>query len=184
MCVIENEIWKPIEGYENLYEISNMGRVKSLPKKYSHPKDKIGRIMRLNLNKKNNRIGVILSKNGIQKRYLVHRLVAMAFIENPNNYLEINHKDEDPTNNKASNLEWCNHRYNMLYSNIPKKMKAAAVKKQQKAVLMYDKNGNFIREFESATIAAQAIGNYQQNVSACCYGKLKKISGYKFKFKK
>ena len=175
------EIWRNIKGYDGLYMVSNCGRVKTLHKNDSYPHDKNG-ILKNNVSG-NGYYMVALCKNGKVKRVSVHRLVAMAFIPNPNNLPVVNHKDENRKNNHVSNLEWVTQRQNLMHSNVQKKMKAAAVKKQQKAVLMYDRNGQFVCEFESATIAAKAIGSYQQLVSLCCYGKQKFTKGYTFKFK-
>lgn len=100
------EIWKDIEGYEGLYQVSNMGNIKSL---------------RTNKNcyLSNSKIykRVLLSKNGKAKGYSVHRLVAQAFIPNPNNYPCVNHLDYNGSNNKASNLEWCTYAENNNYRN-------------------------------------------------------------------
>lgn len=103
-------IWMDINGYEGLYQISSDGRVKSL----NYNKTKKSKIMSLN----NHKLGykhIILCKNGKHKAHQVHRLVAQAFIPNPNNYPCVNHKDQDPSNNNVTNLEWCTHRYNNVY---------------------------------------------------------------------
>lgn len=113
-----DEIWKDIPGYEGLYQVSNLGRVKSLPK-YNHNQE---RIMKQNVNSRNKRLSVILCKSpSSHKRITVHRLVALAFIENSNGYCEINHKDENPQNNSVENLEWCSRKYNMNYGTTPKR---------------------------------------------------------------
>ena len=107
------EIWKPVTDYENLYNISNLGNVFSVRSQ---------RNIKPTKNTKGYLI-VGLCKDKKRKNWLIHRLVAEAFIENPQNYPEINHKDENPLNNKASNLEWCNHKYNMNYNNLGKRSK-------------------------------------------------------------
>lgn len=112
----EKEIWKPVVGYEGMYEVSNLGRVKSLPK-YNY---KTERIMKQNRNKRDGRCSVILCKSPTaHKRINIHRMVAIAFVDNPNGYTEINHIDEDPSNNRADNLEWCSRDYNMHYGKMP-----------------------------------------------------------------
>lgn len=103
------EEWRDIIGYEGKYQISNFGRVKSF-KRY-----KEGKILRAKNNKEYLSIGLSNGKDGKQKYYLIHRLVAEAFIPNPNNYPIINHIDENKKNNKATNLEWCTHKYNINY---------------------------------------------------------------------
>lgn len=110
---IEGEIWLPIEGYDGLYQVSSYGRVKSLRGRYGNPREKILRQGKL----KNGYLQVALCKEGKLKHYLVHRLVATAFIQNPNGYRCVNHKDECKTNNCADNLEWCTQKYNLNYKN-------------------------------------------------------------------
>lgn len=120
-----NEIWKPVVGYEGLYEVSNLGRVKSLgnTRKCSRFKG-IVTIMRLELSK----VGyyrVSLRKDGKYKHWGVHRLVAIAFLPNPNNLPVVNHKDCNPKNNNVCNLEWCTQKYNVNYADAKKKMSAS-----------------------------------------------------------
>lgn len=107
------EIWKPILGYENLYSISNFGNVFSIQSKRNIKQTK---------NSKGYLI-VGLCKNKKRKSCLIHRLVAEAFIDNPNKLPEINHKNENPLNNTITNLEWCTHKYNMNYNNLGKRAK-------------------------------------------------------------
>lgn len=108
------EIWKDIQGYEGFYQISNLGRVRSLER--IAPSGKfVKQIIRKQLKDKDGYCIVGLNKNKSQKTHKVHRLVANAFIENTDNLPEVNHKDEDKTNNEVSNLEWCNAKYNLTY---------------------------------------------------------------------
>lgn len=111
------EVWKDIEGYENLYQVSNLGRVKSIPRKIN---GRIygGKILHLS---KTPYCRVDLCKEGNVKSCLVHRLVAIAFIPNPNKYPCVNHKDENKENNCVENLEWCTYAYNNLYSGVAQK---------------------------------------------------------------
>lgn len=104
------EKWKPIKGYEGIYEVSNKGRIKGRTqfREWFTP---------LSLTLMNNGyLRARLYKNGRSKAYSVHRLVAEAFIPNPDNLPIVNHKDEDRTNNCAENLEWCTSKYNSQYS--------------------------------------------------------------------
>lgn len=114
------EVWKPIKGFEGLYEISNLGRVKSLPKytdSKGYPQLRKEKFLKPGkTGKKRNYLAVVLN-NG--KSYKVHRLVAEAFIPNPNNLPLVNHKDENPANNRVDNLEWCTNKYNSQYSAKP-----------------------------------------------------------------
>ena len=118
------EIWKDIEGYEGLYQVSNLGRVKSFPRKGTHTTKE--RILKLTKSNKNYVI-VILKNNYIQKAKSVHRLVAEAFIPNPNNLPQVNHKDENKLNNKVDNLEWCDNIYNCNYGTRNKRLSIANI---------------------------------------------------------
>lgn len=104
------EIWKDIKDFEGLYWISNLGRVKN----------KHGKILKPRLSS-NGYYNICLYKNNKAKCYTVHRLVAEAFIPNPDNLPEINHKDENRLNNEVYNLEWCNRKYNQHYGSAIKK---------------------------------------------------------------
>ena len=125
---LTKEIWKPVVGYEGFYEVSNLGRVRSVERTARFVSQKgqectrrvRARQMHCTVGKKSNRVSVMLSKCGVKKRVSVHRLVGMAFVPNPNpkEFTEINHIDENPQNNKADNLEWCNRRYNMTYGKM------------------------------------------------------------------
>ncbi len=125
------ELWKPILGYEGLYEISNLGRVKSLPRwhnnRFSGYIDK-GRFLKPRFDSYGYQM-VMLCKDKKQKNYLIHKLVANAFIDNPNGYDSINHKDENKTNNCVENLEWCTRYYNNNYGTRNKRMSETIKKK-------------------------------------------------------
>lgn len=141
---MEHEIWKDIEGYENLYRISNIGRVQRVTS---------GRILR-SYDVHLGYLQVHLCKDGKVKNMFVHRLVAMAFIPNPDNLPVVNHKDRNPSNNKVDNLEWCTQEYNSKYAD-------AQIRKgisRRKPIIQLSLNGEFIREWESATIASKALG--------------------------
>ena len=110
------EIWKDIEGYEGLYQVSNLGRVKSLTKMVGRGKryKVCERIVSLQ-KAPNGYMRLHLDKDGERKYFSVHRLVAQAFVENPNNLPHVNHKNETKTDNAVSNLEWCTPKYNSNY---------------------------------------------------------------------
>lgn len=156
------EEWKDIPGYEGVYEISNLGRVRRNGKILKPLKD-------------SGYLRAHLSKNGIAKKVLIHRLVAFAFIPNPNNYPEINHKDEDKTNNTVENLEWCSREYNINYGTRNERV--------SKPVLQYDRLGNFIREWPSGLKAEEELGINNGNISSCCSGKVKTAGGFVWRFK-
>lgn len=116
----EEEIWKDISGFEGLYQVSNLGRVKSLPKYFysrGYPQLRKERILNPRCTGKYRNYLAVKFIDGHQ--YKVHRLVAQAFIPNPNNLPLINHKDENPLNNRVENLEWCTNAYNVKYSAKP-----------------------------------------------------------------
>ena len=177
------EIWKDIEGYEGLYQISTMGRIKSIdryvPRKNGKLQHVYGRIM-IPFDNGRGYKQVYLCKNGKTKVHYVHRLVALHFIENPNNFLEINHKDEDKANNCADNLEWCTHKYNQNYGS--KNIRAAI--KNSKKVYQYDMEGNLLEIFPSCISVQRKLGYKQGSISNCCLGVIKSYKGFIFKYEK
>lgn len=161
------EIWCPIKGYEGIYEVSDKGRVRSL--KYG--KERILKQRR----DKDGYIQVDLYKNCDQKTCKVHRLVAQAFIPNPDNLPQVNHKDENKTNNSVQNLEWCDCKYNINYGTHNQRI--------SKPVLQFTKDGEFVKEWKSATDVKRNLGFAQQYISSCCTGKHKSAYNYIWKFK-
>lgn len=130
------EEWRDIEGYEGIYQISNYGRVKRLDTiihtaiKYVSKRAIKGGVLKLSSNNRGYKT-VMLSNSVKRKKYFVHRLVAKAFIENPNNYPVVNHKDENPSNNMVENLEWCTQRYNMNWRNVMARKVAPKLRKTE-----------------------------------------------------
>lgn len=166
------EEWKDIENYEGLYQVSNLGRVKSL-KMYSNGKyvnrEKILKPTRIN---KKGYLSVQLQKEQKGKRYLVHRLVAKAFVENddPINKKYINHIDENIANNTYSNLEWCDYKYNINYGS----RKISNSESQFKPVLQYDNNDNLIKTWKSVYEVADAFNCKDSTIRNLCNHKKKK----------
>lgn len=161
------ETWKDVAGYEGQYQVSNFGRVRSL---------KYGKVHLLKPG--TNGCGyfqVGFRRDGNRKLFLVHRLVAEAFIPNPSNFPFINHKDENPANNAVNNLEWCTAKYNNNYGTCKAK--------RSKAILQFNKSGNLVSEWPSASEAERQTGFARSSISNCCLGKLKSAYGYVWKFK-
>ena len=107
------EEWRDIRSYEGLYQVSNLGNVKSFNNRI---KNKNPMILKQTIDRKNGYLTVSLSKNGKKKIHRVHKLVASIFIDNPNNYPVINHKDGNKLNNCVDNLEWCTYKQNIIHS--------------------------------------------------------------------
>lgn len=153
----ESEIWKDVVGYEGLYKVSNLGNV------YSYYTNKM-------LKQGSHWDGyrfVILYKNKNKKYMSVHRLVSNAFIPNPDNLPLVNHLDENPSNNRADNLEWCTALYNNTYSNVGSR----ASKTLSKKVYGYDNNGNLIFEYygtREAERQLKELGVSSRGISNSC----------------
>ena len=172
------EIWKDIPEYEGLYQVSNYGRVRRIlfvNNIVTKPKIKI---LSLCVDKKGY-LRVCLNKNGKRKNMQVHRIVALAFISNPDNLPEVNHKDENPKNNCVENLEWCTHLYNMNYGNIRQKIRNKIILKK---VNQYDLDGNFIKTWDSVLEIKKILNISKQCISYCCLGKTNSAGGYRWEY--
>ena len=194
---MEKEIWKDIEGYEGLYQISNMGRVKSL--NYNNT-GKEG-ILKTGKTAKGY-LQVTLCKDGKKKGYRIHRLVATAFCENPMGYTDVNHIDQDKTNNKVENLEFCSRSYNCNYGTrnkriaekmrgrkLPEEHKKKVAEKNtnnpklSKPVIAIDVRTGLIVEFASAHEAERETGINPSNIIKCCKGKANSAGGFYWMYK-
>lgn len=189
------EIWKDIKNFEKLYQVSNYGNVRSLDTTINCKGAKgidthlrKGRILKQTKGS-TKYYNVNLSKNGKIKLKRVHRLVAEAFISNPNNYPCINHKDGNKLNNNVENLEWCSYSYNNkeayrigLKQN---KYKGKFGKNAQfsKPLLQYSVDGVFIKEWENAEQVKRELGFCAENIRNVCNGRRKKANGYIWKYK-
>lgn len=170
------EIWKDVVGYEGLYQVSDKGRVKSL----WFGKDKILKPLKDGWGY----IFVYLCKNGERKMCKIHRLVAQAFIPNTNSLPQVNHKDEDKTNNKVENLEWCDRKYNNNYGTRTQRQAEKMTNgKLSKPVLQYTKDGKFVKEWKSTMDVQRNLGYFQTSISSCCLGKYKSAYNFIWKYK-
>ena len=167
------EIWKDIEGYEGLYQVSNLGRVKSL----NYNRTRKEKILKHGSDKKGY-LYVNLCKEGKKRNYRVHRLVAETFIDNLENKPEVNHKDEDKTNNKVENLEWVTSKENSNYGTRNKRV----AKSQSKPIYGINVKTNEKIEFPS-TMEAQRNSFNQGNIVNCLKGRCKSHKGYKWFYK-
>lgn len=164
------EEWRDIEGYEGLYKVSSLGRVM-----------RDGKILKP-LARKGGYLQVQLCSNGIRKTYKIHRLVAKAFPEICGEWFEgcaVNHKDENPSNNAATNLEVCDWTYNNNYGHRKEK----DAKSKSTPVSQYTLDGVFIRDWNSSMDIERELGIYHKSVSNCCKGIFSQTHGYIFKFK-
>lgn len=166
------EIWQDIQGYENRYQISNFGNIKSIHTYKNGTKKEIY----LNPSTRGGYKYVKLCKNSKGKEYAVHRLVAKYFIPNPDNLPQVNHKDYNRSNNIVDNLEWCTLEYNVLYS---KDNIAFAVKQSHhKNIYQYDNRGNLVKIWNLIMDIFRELGLNQRQISDCCNGKVKTCGGY------
>lgn len=207
------EIWRDVKGYEGLYQVSNLGRVKSLERFKKTRKNKNGRngyihmqeSIRIPTKDYKGYLRLTLCKEGKQKPFRVHRLVAQAFIPNPNNLPQVNHKDENKENNfvyinedgtadlEKSNLEWCTNEYNHNYGtrnkrsaekHIGRKIPFEQIKNKI-AVLQINKDTNeVIRKYDSIKEAQICCGvkTHYSHIGACCKGERKTAYGFKWRY--
>lgn len=179
------EIWKDVVGYESYYQVSNLGRVKSLDRvvlKNGLSVSLKGCILRPRVSGKGY-LSVALQINGMRKNFMVHRLVATAFIENTDNLKEINHIDEIKSNNNAYNLEWCTHKYNSNYGSRGKRIsEKLLIKNEKRKKVEMIKDGIVIKTFESITDANNNFVKNGKSIYWCLSGKTKTAYGYFWKY--
>lgn len=190
------EIWQPVIGYETLYEVSNKGRIRSLPKSITYPCGRVqhypAMIRKPVINSKNGYVYIGLTKDRKQKGFRLHRIVAEAFLPNPNGFEQVNHKNFEKTDNRVENLEWCDgftqqqhaatkpgrrwqrHRSGMVGKLNPK---------SKPVVKINPVTGEIIEMFESGCLAAKSTsGAIQSKISKCCLGARKTHAGFKWAF--
>lgn len=179
------EIWKDILGYEGLYQVSNLGRIKSCQKIVLHPKGG-SKLLKEKIRKlvpdKDGYLVIDLYKNGVGKIYKVHRLVGLAFIQNDESKKIINHKNGIKNDNNINNLEWCTDSENQIHAfkNGLKKPKING----EKCVMMFEKNtGKFVMEFNSISNASKYLGCKSADISSILKGRQKSVRNHTFQYK-
>lgn len=187
----EKEEWKTIKGYEEKYEVSNLGRIKSLPRYVNNHTGQLlvkEKIIKQQINHKGYAVVTLGNrKSGNKKTMFVHRLVAKAFIPNPKNLPQINHIDGNKLNNRIENLEWCDNSYNQIHAyKTGLNIHSEEAGRKKKAVYQIDiSSKKIINEFKSATEAAKQVGSSQSDISACCRKERghRIIKGYIWRYK-
>ena len=187
---MNREIWKPVKGYEGIYEVSSTAKIRSVDR-FVKGKNNVRFIKGKNITPHLTNTGYYLCdlyKYNRRKNYLLHRIVAEAFIPNPNGYNVVNHKDSIRTNCLPSNLEWCDMSYNIKYSynnnNRRGKMnyKKGKENKLSKPVIMKDLTGKFLRRFDSISCAERETGIHNSGIVACLKGKNKTSGGFLWEY--
>ena len=187
----KNEIWKDIKGFEGRYQVSNLGRVRSLDhftvmRRNGYKDCSVlyrGKILKPAIHLGYCRVS-IAPEDGKKHPHAVHRLVAEAFIPNHDNLPMINHKDEVRSNNVVDNLEWCDALYNNNYGTRNERLFESVCRPRMRAVLQYDKEGNLIQRFESISEASRLTGIDVQHIHSACHNRERRhgTNGYIFKF--
>ena len=177
------EIWRPIKGYEGRYEVSSYGRVRSTNRQFTRKGYIVnirGKVLSPGTNCDGGYLFVNLCRPGFKRKgFYIHRLVAAAFLSNPDNLKEVNHKDRNTQNNNVSNLEWCTRQYNTTYLDAHKKRGVAL----RRPILVYNPNETLYREFESCEDAALHFGVLKDTIYRYLAGKHKNQYGFTFKYK-
>lgn len=185
------EQWKDVVGYEGIYMVSDLGRVKSLERFTSHYKGGLS-LQKEYIKKSSNSNGYLvngLTKDGILTSWKTHRLVGNSFIPNPKNKPYINHKKGNKKDNRSIMIEWNTSSENSKHAHSTGLHKGShygligKLNPNGKPVLQFDLNGNFIQEYDTITIASEKTKVYAQNISYACNGKYKQAKGYIWKYK-
>lgn len=166
------EIWKDVRGYEGTYQVSDKGNVRSLP-----ISTKTKRFSGKELTQMIDCVGYKVV-NLSRKTYKVHRLVAEAFLDNPNGYPQVNHKDENKTNNDANNLEWCTAEYNNNYGTRNKRISLNG----GRPIVQFDLKGNEVKRWRSSASAARFYGVARTTITGCCAGRQHTSCGFIWRY--
>ena len=175
------EVWKDVPGFEGCYQVSSDGRIKSLAR-YVNVCGGGKRLISEKIIKptvcKNGYLELHASRKCKKKVFLLHRLVAMLFIENPDKLPEVNHKDENVSNCSVENLEWCTSKYNANYGTRIERCAAP----QRKKVKQYTQNGQLLKEWSSIKSASRECNFNDSAIIRCCKGKQKTAYGFVWEY--
>lgn len=176
------EVWKPVNGYEWYYEVSNLGRIRSLDRitvfKDGRTRKFYGKILEANTVNNSGYATISLHENGKSKTILIHRIVAEAFIDNPLECKEINHIDQDKLNNSVDNLEWCTHKENVNHGDEIER----GAKKQRKIFVQKDMSGNVVKVWSGFKKMQRETGFQRKSVYDCCIGKRDSYKGFRWEY--
>ena len=181
------ERWKDIKGYEGLYKVSDCGRIKSLKKKVGFYFRK--EIILCNCKQQRGYLAVNLSKNGKAKRFLVHRLVATAFIDNPKKLKQINHIDGNKNNNSINNLEWCtaseniSHAFKLGLNHQRPPINYGKLNANSKKVAQFDLNMNLLKNWDCIMDVTRELKIDNSQICKCCKGIFKSAGGYIWRYR-
>ena len=175
---MENEIWKPVKGYEEFIEVSNLGNVRRKAHSFIKTNGRWCHVRACELKPHKTKRGYVLVKIKCSKMISLHRLVATTFIPNPLNLPEVNHKDENKENNRVDNLEWCTHQYNSSYGTRNSRIKQTLTEKPNngKPISQYTKDGVFVKTYSSIRDAVEKTGI--NDIYLCFKGKIKYAGGF------
>ena len=178
---MKNEEWRDVAGYEGLYQVSSEGRVKSLERKIPHwrggERIQKERILKTHIDR-DGYLKLNLHAGGKPKNLKVHRLVCQAFHENPDNKPQVNHINEDKTDNRARNLEWCTMRENVNHGTA----KERSAKARSKPVGQYTLDGELVKIWASTVEVERQTGFRHGNICKAANGKIKQVYGFRWKY--